>query len=105
MRTGRWLAALLLAAGLAGPARAQRAVPWGSNNAPIQYVVVGPNGTKQPIASPQQLGASKFSLNSFFHTPSTFSANPVHGHSVFPTQDQMPGVDYLKLFRYRRGKP
>jgi hypothetical protein len=60
-----------------------------SSNAPV------------PIARPQVLSARNLSLSSFLGQPTLPSANPIHGFSTFPSQDQLPGAAYLRAFGAR----
>ena len=108
MRTSVWLAAVAAALGLAGTASAQSALTWGGTGTSRQYHIVGTDSTlssASAIASPQTLSSTKFSLSSFFHTPTPMNNHRVIGRSQYPTYNQMPGADYLKAFRGRVGMP
>jgi hypothetical protein len=102
MRARLWLAALLLAAGAASPARAQSTTPWGTPSGPLQYNIVGANTS---ATTPTMTVPNKFALNSFFHTPTQISNQRVLTHSVYPTPDKMPDKNYLKFFGFRVPKP
>ncbi|HMF10864.1 MAG TPA: hypothetical protein VKE94_01120 [Gemmataceae bacterium] len=54
-----------------------------------------------PIARPQPISPRNTSLSAFIPSPMMPSATPVHGFSIFPSQDQMPGAAYLKAFGAR----
>jgi hypothetical protein len=63
------------------------------------------SNTPVPIARPQVLSPRNLSLSSFLGKPTLPSANPIHGFSTFPSEDQLPGAAYLKAFGARRGRP
>jgi hypothetical protein len=56
------------------------------------------SSTKPPVAQPQTLGARNTSLTSFIPTVHLPTPQRKIGMSVYPTEDQMPGADYLKAF-------
>jgi hypothetical protein len=106
MRMGVWVASAFVGCLLASPCWAQ-AVSFGRVN-PTQIVnqpVIVPSSSSVPIAAPQQNPNSNFSLVNLFSNFSLPGAKPVHGQSVFPTQDKMPGKDYLKAFGFQHGQP
>jgi len=105
MRMGVWVASAFVGCLLASPCWAQ-AVTFGRVN-PTQVVnqpVIVPSSSV-PIAAPQQNANSSFSLLNLFSKFSLPGAKPVHGQSVFPTQNNMPGKDYLKAFGFQHGQP
>jgi hypothetical protein len=104
MRANRWLPALVLALGLAGAAQAQRAFTFGGPIGPLQNQVINTPVPNLPIASPQVLtGRTGFRLFNFMPHNSRMNNTPVIGRSIFPTPKQMPGMDYLRAFKYGRG--
>ena len=106
MRAKTWLPALALALGLAGSARAQRALTFGGPIGPIQNQVVSTPVPNLPIAVPQiSPNRTGFKLLNFMPSQSMTNSKPVKGFSIFPTAKQMPGADYLKAFKYGRGVP
>jgi hypothetical protein len=107
MRREAWLASAFVCFLLAAPGWAQ-VVSFGNVN-PTQIVnqpvILPSTPSSAPIASPQQNPSTGFSLAHFFSSFSLPGAQPVHGQSVFPTQDKMPGKDYLKAFGFQHGQP
>jgi hypothetical protein len=51
-----------------------------------------------PIAQPVPVQPHNTSLTSFLPRITSMSAKPVIGLSTYPTEDQLPGADYLKGF-------
>jgi hypothetical protein len=106
MRASKWLAALALALGLAGQASAQQFFGFGilnttnSNSSSAPTVVT----SNAPIAVPQTGGGiTNLRLRNFFPSFTRPSNEHRIGVSQFPTASQMPGLDYLKAFKYGRG--
>jgi hypothetical protein len=105
MRNLKWLAAGVVALGLAAPASAQ------VNNASFggidpRFLVNQPISTSNsvvPIAQPQFFNHT-FSLANFLPNLSSFSANPVTGLSQYPTTFQ-PGANFFAPFGLRRLQP
>ncbi len=104
MRVGIGMAGVLLGLGLASPAWAQLTITFGG--APQATRNVLPNlNSSVPIAQPQTGGVTKFSLGSLIPSFSGISNRRVFGHSTYPTQAQLPGLDYLKAFQFRQNQP
>jgi hypothetical protein len=105
MPTRLWVAA---AAGLllAAPAWGQHAVSFGGAD-PTQIVnqPIAIPGTGLPIAQPQTLGATSFSLANYLPSISMPSASSIFGRSSYPTAANMPGKDYLKYFGFQKAVP
>ncbi len=102
--------ALLLGLLLAAPCWAQRTLTFGGvNPAQIQNVPVVTSNvatpTSQPIAAPQLMSNTSFRLSSFIPKLTFPSAGPVFGQSQFPTQQNLPGKNWLKSFGYTRPGP
>ena len=105
MRTRLWIAA---ATGLflAAPAWAQTTNTSGGAN-PTQIInqPVAIPGVGQPIAQPQILGSTSWSLSNYLPNIGLPSASSIFGQSTFPTAANMPGKDYLKYFGYQKAVP
>jgi len=73
---------------------------------PIQNQVIDTRNAAAPIASPQVLPRTGFSLKNLL--PS-FNRNvngaPVLGHSQFPTPAELPNANYFKSFQLQRPGP
>jgi hypothetical protein len=54
--------------------------------------------TKPPIAQPQTLAPRNTSLSAFLPKMQLPTPQRRIGMSIYPTEDQMPGADYLKAF-------
>jgi hypothetical protein len=106
MRTRICLAALGAAFLLAKPAWAQTAVTFGGVD-PTKIVnqVIAIPDSSVPIAQPMQASSTGFSLTGMLSKIQLPSAGKIFGQSSFPTQQQMPGKDYLKAFGYRKAQP
>jgi len=107
MRKSKWLPALVLGLCFAGQAPAQtlNLFNFGTTQ-PIQNVPIDTSTANIPIAQPQTLpNAVGHKLASFIPGFTSFSNQRVTGVSQFPTPSQMPGLDYLKAFKYGRGVP
>lgn len=59
------------------------------------------SNAKPPIAQPQPVSPRNTSLGAFIPRVTLPSATPVHGFSTYPSEDQLPGADYLKAFGAR----
>ncbi len=114
MRTSVWLGALMLALAGAAPSQAQFLQPTKStgafSNSPrlpgkSQYQVIDTTSADAPIAVPMAAPASNFSLLNYLPFTHRLSNQRFVGQSVFPTQSQMPGMQYLSAFGYQRPKP
>jgi hypothetical protein len=105
MRIGVWVASAFVGLLLASPCWAQ-AVTFGHVN-PTQIVntPVITSSSTSAITPPQQTPNTGSSLFDFFPRFALPGPKPVHGQSMFPTPDKMPGKDYLKAFGYQRGVP
>ena len=106
MGRGKWMGAVALGLLLAAPAWAQRAVNFGRVSP--QQIVNQPIDTSNsvvPIAKPQTLDNAKFSLKNILPRPGLPGAKPIIGRSDFPTQQNMPGYNYLKAFHFQRPLP
>src|SRR5262249_27007846 len=106
MRRGKWALVVGLGLLLAAPAWAQRTVNFGHVN-PLQIInqPIDTSNSVVPIARPQTLDNAKFSLKNFLPRPGLPGAKPVIGRSNFPTQQNMPGFNYLKAFHFQRPLP
>jgi hypothetical protein len=106
MRRGKWAFALLFGLLLAAPAWAQRAVTFGGVN-PLAIVnqPIDTNNSAVPIARPQQLENTRFSLKNILPRPGLPGAKTTIGSSQFPSQGGMPGANYLKAFHFQRPQP
>jgi hypothetical protein len=106
MRTRIWFAALGAGLLLAAPAWAQTALTFGPVD-PTKIVnqVIAIPDSAMPIAQPQQASSTGFSLTGMLSKIQLPSAGKIFGQSVFPTQQQLPGKNYLKAFGYSRPKP
>jgi hypothetical protein len=105
MRAVRWLGVLALGLGLAGPASAQRCLPWGWVG-PTQNQITPLSSAQlaMPIAAPMTLqNRTGFRLTDYMPSRLFLGSRPVIGGSVFPAAKDMPNVDYLKPFKYGRG--
>jgi hypothetical protein len=100
MRISSRLAAVALLLTLTSPIWGQQAVGFGGVN-PAAIV-------NQPIAIPSS-SSSISSIPLFDHSVhlqdfmphlATFSNKPVIGQSVYPTPENMPGLNYLKAFGF-----
>jgi hypothetical protein len=91
---------------LAAPAWAQTTNSFGGVD-PTRIVnqPIAIPGAGQPIAQPQTLGSSGFSLRNFLPSFSLPSPTPIFGQSSFPTAANLPGKDYLKYFGYQKAVP
>ncbi len=100
MRAIGWSAAALLLVSLTAPARAQFAFTGagGVNPTQVQNVPVNPSA---PIAAPQTVTTSGFSLTGAFAKVPFPGTKPVFGQSQFPTAGQLPSTSYLQAFGYQ----
>jgi hypothetical protein len=89
---------------LAAPAWAQTALTFGGVDPTkiVNQVIAIPDS---PIAQPMQASSAGFSLTGMLSKIQLPSAGKIFGQSVFPTQQQLPGKDYLKNFGYRKAQP
>lgn len=102
MRTYTWLGALGLALAWSGSAHAQLSLLLPSTMWPRPQTPFSTQDPNRPIAVPQYLpNRTSFTLTNFFPSISTMSARPVHGGSIFPTPNQMPGFSFLSAFQAR----
>jgi hypothetical protein len=106
MRMRLWAGAAAAGLLLSAPAWAQTTTSFGGAdptkivNQPIAIPGVG-----QPIAQPQTLSSSGFSLANFLPSFSLPSADSIFGRSSYPTAANMPGKDYLKYFGFQKAVP
>lgn len=107
MRNLKWLAAGVVALGLAAPAFAQvNTTSFGGidpRQVRGQMIDTSHSVAPVPIAQPQIFNHT-FSLANFLPNLSMFTGgtSPVIGMSRYPTADQLPGKEYLKAFGYHR---
>lgn len=101
MRKAMWLLAPIFAAATAAPATAQ-SNPFGGPSGPLQYNVVATYDTTKPIASPQTVNVPSNPQRFFNSSPGRITNQQAIGRSNFPTDQQLPGDDYLKAFRVKR---
>ena len=109
MGTVKWVAGLVLALGLAAPAFAQSTNNFGGVNAALlkfEPIDVSQSVAPVPIARPQVV-SRRFSLTNILPKFSfaAMSNKPVIGFSQFPSQDGLPGKNYLKSFGFGRLQP
>jgi hypothetical protein len=105
VRTWTTFLAFGLAMAVVSPAMAQTAKGFGGVN-PTSIV-------QQPITtSPFNTSISaiplynhSIKLSDFFPSIGSFSNKPTFGRSNYPSQDDMPGLNYLKAFGYFRPQP
>jgi hypothetical protein len=106
MRSGKWVLALGFALLLAAPAWAQRTLGFGGvDPAKVVNQPIDTSNSVVPIARPMTLENAKFSLKNILPRPGLPGAKSIVGRSDFPTQQGMPGADYLKAFHFRRPQP
>jgi hypothetical protein len=114
MRTWLWLGALTLTLVLAAPARAQLIRPTAStgsfsNSARLpaqkQFQVIDTSSADAPIATPMAAPASNLSLLNYLPFTHRISNQRSVAQYNFPAQSQLPGMQYLSAFGYRRAKP
>jgi hypothetical protein len=98
MRSIPALIAVLAALAAAPTAKAQSILNFGGVD-PTR-IVNKPIAVPEAIAKPQVVQSSGFSITKYLPKIQFPSTKPVHGYSTFPTQDQMPGQEYLKAFRW-----
>ena len=105
MRYGKWLAALLLALGLAAPSSAQvnNASFGGIDPRMLRNQAVNTSNSVVPIAQPMFFNHT-FSLANYLPNISSFSNSPIIGQSQFPTTYQ-PDISYFAPFQMRRLTP
>jgi hypothetical protein len=105
MHTRSGIAAVAAGLLLAAPVWAQHTVTFGGADPThiINQPITIPSGG--PIAVPQQLGSTGFSLANLFPHISLPAPFAIFGKSTFPTAANMPGRDYLKFFGYQKGVP
>lgn len=106
MRIHKGAAALALGLLVAGHASAQTKTTSGSAS-PFNFSMSqifgwmtgsSDSSTKPPVAQPQKLGARNTALSGFLPKMQLPTPQRRIGMSVYPTEDQMPGSDYLKAF-------
>jgi hypothetical protein len=111
MRASLWLGAFALALALAAPAGAQIIRPTTSSgsfsNSPRlpaqnQFQVIDTTSANAPIAAPMAAPANNFSLLNYLPFTRRQSNQRNLGQSIFPTQSEMPGMQYLSAFGYQR---
>jgi hypothetical protein len=105
MRIPIWLAAVAVTLGLASSGRAQVSLTFGGvNPTQIQNVpITVPDNT--PIAQPQVMPSTGFTLTSLLPKISFPTAKTLFGQSIFPTPQNLPGRNYLRAFGYSRPGP
>jgi hypothetical protein len=101
MRVVKGIAVLVVAATLARQAAAADPLAF------IGSLFSSPPATSSqpPIAQPRISSPGPSGLTNMLGKVPLPSNNPVIGHSVFPTQSQMPGLNYLKAFGYQHPVP
>jgi hypothetical protein len=104
MRGGKWALALVLGLAAGSPAWAQRTFFGNGTSQPLIFQPVDTSQSQIPIAQPMQVGLASKLANFMPRLTFPTSNKPILGRSVFPTKDQMPGLDYLKQFGYMPGK-
>ena len=106
MRMRIWLAGVGAGLLLAAPAWAQTALTFGGVD-PTKIVnqVIAIPDTSRPIAQPQQAASTGFSLSNILPTIHLPSAKAIFGQSIFPTQQNLPGKNYLKAFGNSKPQP
>ena len=107
MRKFAWFGAVALVLLLSGTSRAQNRRNFfnfffGADPRDVVNVPIDTSMSNVPIASPIQRKSSFKLLDYFPSFDLIFPSRPTIGQSVFPTEGQMPGPDYLKAFRIRR---
>src|SRR5262249_37745454 len=106
MRVRTGAAALALGLLVAGQAAAQSGTTTGSSfpfNFDISHLFGWATGstsssTKPPVAQPQTLGPRNTALSGYLPKMQLPTPQRKIGMSIYPTEDQMPGADYLKAF-------
>jgi hypothetical protein len=101
MRMHLWLGAVVAGLAWVGSASAQQALTWGPVAGPLVFQVANTNASAVPISGPMLVN-NKFSLTSIFASVGSITNQHIFGDSVFPTQGQLPGLDYLKAFGFQR---
>jgi hypothetical protein len=105
MRTSTWCAlGAVLLLGAASPAWAQRTF-GGIDPLKLIFQPVDPSNSVVPIARPQKLAAPQFSLANILPRVGLPGNQPVHGRSIFPSREAMPGANYLRQFHFQRPQP
>jgi hypothetical protein len=103
MRRWKWLAAVGFALVLGAPAWAQRAVTFGGvDPTAILFQPVDTTNSVVPIARPQTLQYTGFSLKDILPHVGLPGSSLTHGQSVFPTPQNMPGPNYLQAFGFQQ---
>jgi hypothetical protein len=90
---------------LASPALAQTAKGFGGVNPTTivqQPITTSPFNTS---ISAIPLFDHSVKLRDFLPSLGSFSNKPAFGQSVYPSQDDMPGLNYLKAFGFYRPQP
>jgi hypothetical protein len=101
MKTSLMVLAALVVGLAALPCRAQVLTFGGADPTKLIY---SPVDTSNPIAVPQQLPSTGFSLASMFPKVHLPTGQKLVGASAFPKPGDMPGANYLKSFRYQYPK-
>jgi hypothetical protein len=106
MRTRIWLAGVGGTLLLAAPAWAQTALTFGGVD-PTKIVnqVIAIPDSAMPIAQPQQAASTGFSLSNILPSIHLPTGKGVFGQSIFPSQQNLPGKNYLKAFGYNKPQP
>jgi len=103
MRRGLSLGALVLLLAVGSTAHAQRTGPiffgGGADPTHLTFVPIDTSQSVVPIAQPQTRSAG-FRLLDLMPRITFPGSKPVIGQSTFPSQNQLPGANYLKAFRY-----
>lgn len=107
MRAWMWSAAAVAVLAVTAPVGAQTAGFGGVDPTKIQLkpITVPDAISQRPIAQPQNLQPflqTRRRLVDYLPRISFPVNAPVHGQSIFPTPQNMPGKNYLKAFGYQR---
>jgi hypothetical protein len=105
VRTWTTFAAFGLVLALASPARAQTAKGFGGVNPTtiVQQPITTSSFNTSISAIP--LFDHSIKLSDFFPSLGSFSNKPTFGQSVYPSPDNMPGLNYLRAFGFYRPQP
>jgi hypothetical protein len=109
MRQGWWLLAGCLVLALGTSARAQIPGPLfftgGVDPTQLVFVPLDTSNSVVPINGIPQSRPTGFRLMDLIPHFSFPGSKPVIGQSLFPTQSQLPGADYLRPFQFRGAPP
>jgi hypothetical protein len=106
MRSCVFLAALLVGAAIASPARSGPIFTFGGvDPTNLTFKPIDPAASVVPIAQPMTRSTTGFKLINLLPHISFPGAKPVVGMSQFPAQGMLPGANYLKAFRIQQLGP